>query len=141
MLFKLFKGQLDLPGDRLLTLSASYNNLGSFRVSHLLQTGENLLAIDNHGELTLLFTGLDADDSTVQILFQFSSKTCCFGLLPSRCTILDQDIHTPHSFSERMNCLQQNQPELWFSVAAQHEIRYYHQPDGNFKQFNRNNIP
>jgi len=86
--------QQSLPGN----LCADCHQFVGFREAALLQTGEDLHLIHEHGKLTLLRTNRNGHVGTVQLLLQFGSETRCPGLLPSGCAVLDCDLHVVHSF-------------------------------------------
>jgi len=77
----------------LLTAAADRYQLRCRRIPHLLQPGKDLLAIHQHSQFTLLGATFNLNRYAVQVFLKFSGKTCRQLLLPSGCTVLNQNLH------------------------------------------------
>ena len=67
-------------------------------VTHLLQTGEDLLPVYQHRQFTLFGTTFDRNLSPLNIFFQLGGQTGRQLLLTSGCTVLDHNLHRYNSF-------------------------------------------
>jgi hypothetical protein len=76
-----------------LSAATGNNQFRYRRIAHLLQAGENLFPINKHSQLTLFGTTFSFNHNIIKILFKFSGKTCRQLLLPSGCTVLNQNLH------------------------------------------------
>ena len=67
--------------------------LVQFRVTHLLQARKYLLPIGKYGKFTFLPAGLNFDLGILQLFFKLCGETRRTGLMPSRCTVDNFELH------------------------------------------------
>jgi len=67
-------------------------------VTHLFQTGEDLLSVHHYCQFTLLGSPLNRYNGTLDILLKLGGQTGRQLLLASGCTVLDYDLHRSDSF-------------------------------------------